>query len=115
MLLKLIIKNFAIAKNLELNFEKGFNALTGESGAGKSLIIESLNFVLGGKIKKSKILNDDETTTVQAVFEISDIDSLEEIKTLPLFEEEKPELIILTRKLYKTGRNIYYINGEIVS
>lgn len=77
MLIELKIKNFAIARDLEIAFREGFNVLTGESGAGKSIIIESLNFVTGGRIKTARVIGN-ETAWVQAAFSTEDLE--DEIK-----------------------------------
>lgn len=112
MLAELKIENFALVKDLEIAFQDGFNVLTGESGAGKSLIVESLNFVLGGKIKSAR-LPKEETIRVQAVFQTSGIqpEILANLKESGILEDEN---LILMRKLYPSGRNLYHINGEMV-
>ena len=68
MLEKLNIKNVALIKSLEINFQSGFNVILGETGAGKSIIIDSLNFVLGSKADKTLIRAGEETMAVSALF-----------------------------------------------
>jgi DNA repair protein RecN (Recombination protein N) len=114
MLLELKIENFALVKDLEISFEPGFNVLTGESGSGKSLIVESLNFVLGGRIKSGRFL-EGLATRVQAVFDVSSlqIDELKDLKETGIIDEESDSLVLM-RKLTSSGRNLYFINSQAV-
>ena len=72
MLLNLTITNFAIIDRLEVQFDEGFNVLTGETGAGKSLLIGALQLLLGERADKSLIRAGAESCTVEAVFEMAD-------------------------------------------
>ena len=72
MLQQLLIKNIALIDCAEINFTKGLNVLSGETGAGKSVIIESLNFALGAKADKTLIRNGESECFVQAVFDVSE-------------------------------------------
>ena len=65
------IRNFLLIKKLSINLIKGFNTFTGETGAGKSIIIDALKLTLGGKNYSSHNLKDNEITTIKAVFEIN--------------------------------------------
>ena len=69
MLSNLLIRNFAIIKNTSLNFDLGFNVLIGETGAGKSMILDALNFVLGAKANKDNIRHGENQMLVKATFE----------------------------------------------
>ena len=73
MLVSLEIKNFLLIKKISINFINGFNAFTGETGAGKSIIIEGLKLALGGKNQKSLNLKDKEISSIKAVFEINSL------------------------------------------
>ena len=73
MLVSLEIKNFLLIKKIAVNFINGFNAFTGETGAGKSIIIDGLKLALGGKNKNSLNLKNDEVATIKAIFEINDL------------------------------------------
>ncbi len=114
MLLELKIENFALVEDMEMVFNPGFNILTGESGSGKSLIVESLNFVLGARVKSSRF-DSDETVRVQAVFDISGLEQelLDQLKNYDI-TGEADQVLVLNRKLYSSGRSVYQINGEIV-
>ncbi|MCD4783801.1 MAG: DNA repair protein RecN [Candidatus Eremiobacteraeota bacterium] len=108
------IENFAIIDAAELHFHPHFNVLTGESGAGKSILVDALNFVLGERISGAKI-SVDNTARVQARFEIGDKCPrvMEELRSAGIIEQDSDELI-LSRKMYPSGRNIYHINGQMV-
>lgn len=97
MLEKILIKNFATIKELELDFNSGFSALTGETGAGKSIIIDALGLLLGNRGSDLLIRTGFDTAEVQGIF------------------NENKEEIIITRILNRGGRNTVKINGELVS
>lgn len=110
MLQKLIIKNVALIDSVEINFTEGLNVLSGETGAGKSVIIESLNFVLGAKADKTLIRSTCNDCFVQAVFDVEN-----NILAQKLFEEfdiDNDDCLILSRKLTIEGKNTVKINGS---
>lgn len=112
MLTSLKIKNVALIKSLTVDFTAGLNILSGETGAGKSIIIDSLSFVLGSKADKSMIRNGEDGCEVTAVFEL-DTDSL----ALDILEElglEREETVLLKRSLDISGKSKNYINGLAV-
>ena len=96
MLGQLHIKNIGIIDEITINFEDGLNILTGETGAGKSLIIDSINAITGSRLSKDIIKRGESSALVEACF----------------FGEED---IILTREFYQNGRNICKINGDMVT
>lgn len=109
MLLQLNIKNFALIESLTIDFQKGFNVLSGETGAGKSILIDAINFVLGGKFNKNLIRSGEEKTIVEAVF------SIENQKTKDILDEiEIPyeDLVIISRESFQTGKTIAKVNGK---
>ena len=113
MLNKLIIKNIALIESAEISFSQGFNVLSGETGSGKSVIIESLNFVLGAKADRTFIRSGADECYVCAEFDVSDCDFSDE-----LFEEidaEREEILIITRKFSLAGKNSIKINGVNVT
>ena len=73
MLVSLEIKNFLLIKKISINFIDGFNAFTGETGAGKSIIIDGLKLALGGKNQTTLNLKENEISTIKAIFEINDL------------------------------------------
>ena len=73
MLVSLEIKNFLLIKKMSINFINGFNAFTGETGAGKSIVIEGLKLALGGKNQTNPNLKENEFSSIKAVFEINNL------------------------------------------
>lgn len=115
MLISLSIKDFALIDKLEINFEKGLNVITGETGAGKSIIIEALSFVLGGRADKDKIRSGCEKTEVEAVFEISENNDIKnELKEMG-FYDDSDDFVIVYRELMINGRNRCKINNRTVN
>ena len=110
MLVSLHVKNLALIKETEVNFKEGLNILSGETGAGKSIIIGSINLALGARADKDMIRNGAEYALVELIFQISDRMLLEEIKKLEIPVEEDG-LIIIQRKI-QPNRNICRICGE---
>lgn len=109
---KLKINNFALIKSLEIDFSNGFNVLIGETGAGKSIILSALNFVLGGKADKAIIRSGEEVAKVSAVF------SCDSAKLDNLFEQfgiEKSDELLITRSYNTQGKNDVRINGEMAT
>lgn len=80
MLEKLYVNNFALIDELEVDFGEGLNVLSGETGAGKSIIIGSLNFVLGGKADKDIIKTGCDTTEVSALIYVEDNELKKELE-----------------------------------
>lgn len=109
MLQSLTIKNIALIDELTIDLKNGLNVLTGETGAGKSLIIDSLALLLGEKADKSLISFGKEFASVEAVFETN---SDEVISRLEEFGLEKENTIIISRKLSLDGKNECRVNGK---
>lgn len=112
MLKSLHVKNLALIRETETSFEDGLNILSGETGAGKSLIIGSLTLALGGRASASMISKGAEYALVELIFEVSDPMILSYLKELDIFPEDGE--IIISRKIYD-GRSVCRINGETVN
>lgn len=113
MLKELYIKNIAVIDELRLAFDKGFHIFTGETGAGKSILVESIGLVLGEKAKAPLIRDGSSEATVEAVFDIQDFSEVQK-----LLEEEglknpddKDELIV-KRQISADGKNKVFINHQ---
>lgn len=109
MLVNLHVKNLALIDEVEVDFGEGLNILTGETGAGKSIIIGSISLALGGKMSRDMIRENAPFALVELVFSVNSPKLLEELKKQDIFAEDGQ--IIITRKI--TGnRSISKINGE---
>ena len=110
MLVSLEIKNFLLIKRISINFTNGFNAFTGETGAGKSIIIDGLKLALGGKNQTSLNLKDDEISSIKAVFEINKLIK-KNLDELNLNIED--DYLIIEREINSNQKSKLLINGEI--
>ncbi|NLL93406.1 MAG: DNA repair protein RecN [Clostridiales bacterium] len=110
MLLNVHVKNLALIEDVDVYFGEGLNILTGETGAGKSIIIGSINIALGGKIPKDIIRKNAEYALVELVFSIEDESILKALKNLSV-EVEEDGTVIISRKI-TNGRSVIKINGE---
>lgn len=112
MLQNLHVKNLALINETEVEFKDGLNILSGETGAGKSIIIGSINLALGEKVQKEMLRDNADTALVELVFYVENPATLEAVRALGM--EVEDETIILSRKI-TAGRAIARINGEAVS
>ncbi len=113
MLLNLHIKNIALIDEINIDFEDRLNILTGETGAGKSIIIGSINIALGGKFVKDIVRNQDEVALVELLFNIDSEDTIKSLQLIDIEVSEDNELLI-SRKM-QNGKVINKINGETVT
>ena len=112
MLQSLHVKNLALIDEAEVNFEKGLNILSGETGAGKSIIIGSVNLALGGKASRDMVRRDADYALVELIFQIENEELEEKLKALDVYPEDHQ--VIMTRKLM-SGRSVCRINSETVA
>ena len=113
MLLEISIKNFAIIESISLNFEQGMTVFTGETGAGKSIIIDAMNMMLGARATTEVIRHGAPKAEIEGLFSIESNRALEEI-----FDEQGLELsdeIIIRREILQNGRSISRVNGQMVN
>ena len=110
MLSKLIIKNIALIDSAEICFKKGLNVLSGETGAGKSVIIESLNFVLGAKADKSLIRSGQTECSVIAEFDVSENLPVKDVYNE--FDFDNDDILLISRKFTIDGKSSIKINGN---
>ncbi|MEE9214047.1 MAG: DNA repair protein RecN [Thermodesulfobacteriota bacterium] len=114
MLVSINLINFAIIDNLALSFEPGLNIITGETGTGKSIIVNSLNTLLGDKINTDLIKSGCEESHLEALFDISDKNDIKTLIDRYGLISMDDELLI-KRVISKNGRSKNYINGNIVT
>ena len=112
MLVSLEIRNFLLIKKLSIDFIKGFNTFTGETGAGKSIIIDALKLVLGGKNNSNHNLNENEITTIKAAFEINQKikNNLDDLNL-----EIEDDYLIVERQINENQKSKILINNQITS
>lgn len=109
MLKTLQIKNVALIGEATIDFEKGLNVLSGETGSGKSVIIDSINFALGAKADKTMIRHGENECAVTAVFDISESSGAKQVLTD--FGVEDSDEMIVTRKLSQDSKSSLRVNG----
>ncbi len=114
MLENLHIKNVALIKECQVAFGPGLNILTGETGAGKSMLIDSLQFALGGRMGKDFLRNDEKMALVEALFSVRDNSFSSKLEDNGIEPEEDGTLLI-SRTLNDTGKSVCRINGNIVT
>ena len=113
MLLEISIKNFAIIEAISLNFEKGMTVLTGETGSGKSIIIDAMNMMLGARATTDVIRHGAPKAEIEGLFSVENSHALQMI-----FDEQGIELgdeIIIRREILQNGRSVSRVNGQMVN
>jgi DNA repair protein RecN (Recombination protein N) len=112
-LTQLLIKNLAIIEELELPFYGGLTVLSGETGAGKSIVVDAVSLVLGARADKSLIRSGEDKAYVEAMFSIEQNAAVKQL----LYEQgfEYNESVVLSREIYQSGRNVCRINGTMVT
>lgn len=111
MLIQIDIENVAVIERASIEFDKGLNVITGETGAGKSLLINALNMVLGGRTPRDIIREGADFCRVSAVFCSQNADNI--LESVGITPEDGS--VIITRKLYRDGRNLCHINSNAVN
>lgn len=112
MLRELVIKDFAIIDSLNLQFKKGLNILSGETGAGKSIIVGAVSLLLGGRASSDLIRSEKEDAVVEAVFEIGNLPEVKKF-ILSCGIQTDDDQLILRRVISKNGKNKIYIDGQL--
>ena len=112
MLQNLHVKNLALIDETEVEFSNGLNIMTGETGAGKSIIIGSINLALGQRVPKEMLKENGEPALVELIFSIEDEKVREKLAELDIDTED--DMVILSRKI-TSGKAVARINGEAVS
>ena len=110
MLTQLTIRNFGLIDEIAIEFINGFNILTGETGAGKSILIDALRSVLGERLDTSSIRNPQHPCIIEAVFDITD-KKLRELEIIKEFLNEDDQQLIIQRTQSATGSGKIKING----
>tara|TARA_B100001063_G_scaffold78625_1_gene73134 strand:+ start:4687 stop:6339 length:1653 start_codon:yes stop_codon:yes gene_type:complete len=111
MLTKLKINNYALIDSLEISFNKGMTSITGETGAGKSIILGGLSMVLGSRVDNSKIINKEKKCFVEATFDLADIHLKDYFRRNDL---DYDEITIIRREVNQSGKSRAFINDSPV-
>ena len=113
MLKELQVKNFAIIDDVKINFRNGLNILSGETGAGKTLIIEAINLLIGERAENGLIRDNEEKLLVQGYFDFSDNPTiLNFLKSENLIDDEgSAGEVVISREVNRNAKNRAFING----
>lgn len=113
MLTELNISNFAIIDEMKVSFADGLNVITGETGAGKSIIIGAVGLLLGDRVTSDMIRSFEDSAVVEALFDISEKDNLKEkLQRMGLRDGDE---LMLRRVISRSGKNRVYINGQLAT
>ncbi|NDJ33233.1 MAG: DNA repair protein RecN [Chloroflexi bacterium] len=114
MLSEITIKDFAIIDHLTLQFEPGFNVLTGETGAGKSIILDAVSMLLGARADTAFVRAGAKSAMVEGVFTITNPlleDHVRSVLEREEIEAESPDMVIISREIKRAGRSVARVNG----
>ena len=115
MLLELVIRNFAIIEHLKVNFDHGLNIITGETGAGKSIIIDAMQLVTGSRGSIDYIRSGTEKAVIEALFDLeTDHPAFNVLRSYGL-DIPEDQLILIKREILKNGKSVCRVNGHLVT
>ena len=114
MLRLLRIRNFALFTELEIEFGEGLNLLTGETGSGKSILVDAFGLILGDRSSQEMIRHNTESAVIEGLFEISPDDGVCKVLSDAGFENEE-NILLIRREVSLTGKNRIFINGHLAT
>ncbi|WP_051258491.1 DNA repair protein RecN [Atopococcus tabaci] len=114
MLQELMIKNFAIIHNLSLHFQEGMSVLTGETGAGKSIIIDAVGLLAGGRGSSEFVRHGEKKCVLEGMFTLENNEDAHQILEEYGIDQEDQTLIV-QREIYASGRTVCRVNGRLVT
>ena len=114
MLAELTVRNLAVIEETRLAFGPGLNVITGETGAGKSLLVDALAFVLGGAADRGMMRRGADSTSVEAVFDVSEPHVQEALLELGVEVDAEDGVAVLFREVHNEGRTVSRLNGRAV-
>lgn len=117
MIVELNISNFAIIDDLKINFAKGFNVLTGETGAGKSIIVEGISMILGQRASRDLVRKGREKSTLEGLFYLEDPVKVQVNTILKKYgiDIDPSNYLLISREIHTNGRSVSRINGRVVT
>src|ERR1044072_5841496 len=114
MLETLNIRNVAIIDSAEIPFKAGLNILSGETGAGKSIVLDAISLLLGARANTDLIRAGSDEAVVEGIFDISDLGWMKSRLSALGFDAKSPELLI-KRIIHRAGKHRIYVNGELAT
>jgi DNA repair protein RecN (Recombination protein N) len=114
MLQTIKIRNFALIENAEIPFEKGLNVLSGETGAGKSIVLEAISLLLGGRAQTEVIRSGSEEAVVEGLFDIKELPWLK-VRLQEVGIDCAQSELLIKRTINKNGKNRIFMNGELAT
>jgi len=115
MLLEMSIKNYIIIEQQVITFEPGLNIITGETGSGKSLVIDALSAITGGRFSKEDIRTGEAKASIEALFSLCGISYITDLLKEYGIEPEVDNSLVITREVNKQGKSVCRMNGQIVT
>lgn len=112
MIISLNVENFVLIDHINLDFKPGFNVFTGETGAGKSLLVDAISLLCGAKASTSLIKSDSDSAKVEGVFQVK-THSLSDVFAKEMGIDTH-DVVVLSREISRDGKNVCRINGKIV-
>ena len=113
MIKELIIKNIVLIKYLNIEFNKGLSVLTGETGTGKSILLDSLGLILGNRVDFNLIRKDENEASVTALFHVSDNHIVNQV--LNKYNIDFENEILIRRNINSSGKSKCYINDMLIT
>ena len=115
MIVELNISNFAIIDNLNINFTEGFNVITGETGAGKSIIVEGISMVLGGRASKNLVKTGKDKAILEGLFYLEEPDRINGILDNFGIDRDESNYLLISREIFSDGGSVSRVNGRTVT
>lgn len=115
MLTELAIKNFAIIDTLTISFEKGLTVLSGETGAGKSIIIDAIHLLVGGRGSTEFIRHGEAKAEIEGLFQMNDVEHPVFAKAEELGIDSSDGMVVIRREMFKSGKSVCRVNGKLVT
>ena len=115
MILELLVENFVIIDRINVKFFEGLNIITGETGTGKSVIVDAINLLLGSRADKSFIRTGCEYSLIEACFKVPNDNDINQLIDYLGINIDSDRIIIVSREIHTNGRNISRINGRPVA
>jgi DNA repair protein RecN (Recombination protein N) len=115
LLTELSIKNFAIIEKQSISFDKGLTVLTGETGAGKSILIDAIHLLVGGRGSHEFVRHGEDKAEIEGLFQIEDLEHPIVKKAAEFGLEIEDGMVVLRREISKTGKSVCRINGKLVT